>query len=112
MKYRKSTIAWRAQFAEAAAHIWNDRARFFNDPRNVNEIITRLRSGKAEALRDVARELRKRGIYSGKTALCTIEHALMVRLFHAKEAADWPSFVRSTVGLGWLKELEGDRRAA
>jgi hypothetical protein len=110
MKYRQRTSAWRDRHAEAGEYLKKDRDCFFSNPANISEIITRLQCGHAKALRDLAREIRAKGIYSRKTALCQVELALLkrVRLAHAPTAT-WMSFVRGTVGLGWLKD---DRKAA
>lgn len=110
MKYRPRTSAWRDRHAEAGEHLRKDRDSFFSNIENVREIVRRLRVGHSKALRDIAREIRAKGIYSRKTALCQVEVMLLKRLHHEHmPTVKWDAFVRTTVGLGWLKD---ERRAA
>lgn len=105
MKFKSSTSKWRDQYTEAAEHLWRDRESFFSNPRNAEEMRERLVAGKLETLRDIARELRRHGVYSRKTALCKIEFALLKRLhIMLNPGMKWENFVSQTVGMGWFHE--------
>lgn len=114
MNFRTRTLTWRARHTEAGKRLQEDRDAFFSDQLNVLEMVRRVRGGHHQALRDLARELRDRGLYAPTTALGQIELRVMKRLRAShKPGMPWDTFVRSTVGMGWMApDRHRDRRAA
>lgn len=109
MNYNSNTNQWRTQFSEAASALYIERERVFR--RGQPEMLRRIRAGGLEGLRDLALELRARGVYSRKIAPSAIEHAILCRL-HAVDETErtWRQFIAGTVGLAWFKPRRPGRQ--
>jgi len=111
MTYNRNLSQWRSQFAEAASALRAERDRVFHSGHL--DMITRIRGGGCQALRDLALELREHGVYSRKLAPCTVEQLILSRL-HSNDwqQRTWRQFVGDTVGLAWFRPRRTGRRKA
>ena len=83
--------------AEANAHLWAARERFFGD--SLWEVEHRIRLGGRRALRDIALELRDKGVYSPKMAPRVIELAVLKRAYAGvRGRVKWDAYVRELLG--------------
>lgn len=107
MRYNRNLSQWRAQFFDAASAIYNERNRVFE--KGQVHMITRIRSGGRDGLREVELKLR---VYSPKIAPCTVEHMIMVRLHRMDwKQRTWHAFIKDTVGMTWLRADTAKRKA-
>lgn len=110
MRYNRNLSQWRAQFSDAASAIHNERNRVFE--KGQVHMVTRIRAGGTEGLRELALELCRRGVYSSKISPCTVEHMIMVRLHRQDwEQRSWHRFITDTVGRDWLRPDVKKRKA-
>jgi len=101
MKFKPRTKVARNKFSDAAEILHADRQDFFSSFGLA--MVSHLKSGKEEALWELAKSLQKHGIYSSKASPGAIETMLLKRL-HSQYGgnASWRTFVSRTVGPKWF----------
>ena len=119
MRFKKRTVSARQAFTEAAMVLRTDRESFFEE--YGGDILKAIKSGRVrgplderrEALREMAKTLQLKGIYSSKISPSGVEVMLLKKLFRKDESQrGWKTFVDDTVGIQWMdrgfKDISSD----